>query len=52
MFSKDNEFVGYENFQNEVFEYLLAVMHEFDLKVFQQPAGHDLLELSGANQSD
>jgi len=52
MFSKDNEFVGYENFQNEVFEYLLAVMHEFDLKVFQQPAGHDLLELSGAKQSD
>jgi miniconductance mechanosensitive channel len=47
MFSKDNKFVGYETFQNEIFEHLFAIINEFDLKVFQQPAGHDLLELSG-----
>ena len=52
MFSKDKEFIGYENFQNEVFEHLLAIMNEFDLKVFQQPAGHDLLELSGTKLAD
>jgi miniconductance mechanosensitive channel len=46
LFSKDNQFIGYETFQNEIFEYLLAIINEFDLKVFQQPTGHDLLELS------
>ena len=40
----------YETFQNEVFEHLLAVINEFDLKVYQQPTGHDLLELSGASK--
>jgi len=52
MFSKDNKFIGYENFQNEIFEHLLAILSEFDLKVFQEPSGHDLLELSGTKQTD
>ena len=47
LFSKDSRFYGYETFQNEIFEHLLAILNEFDLHVFQQPAGHDLLELSG-----
>ncbi|MBA4321367.1 MAG: mechanosensitive ion channel protein MscS [Odoribacter sp.] len=47
LFSKDNQFMGYETFQNEIIEHLLAIINEFELKVFQQPTGNDLLELSG-----
>jgi miniconductance mechanosensitive channel len=50
VFSNDSKMVGYETFQNEVFEHLFAVMNEFDLKVYQEPTGHDLLELSGVNK--
>jgi miniconductance mechanosensitive channel len=45
-FSLNNQMVPYENVQSEIFEHLLAIMNEFGLKVFQQPTGDDLLELS------
>ena len=45
-FSLNNQMVPYENIQSEIFEHLLAIMSEFGLKVFQQPTGDDLLELS------
>ena len=45
-FSLNNLMVPYENIQSEIFEHLLAIMSEFGLKVFQQPTGDDLLELS------
>jgi miniconductance mechanosensitive channel len=41
-FSKLSQFTSYENVQSEIFEHLIAVLKEFGLKVFQQPAGHDL----------
>ena len=34
--------VPYENLQSEVFEYILAKLPEFGLKVFQSPSGNDL----------
>ena len=52
LFSTDSQFMGYENFQNEILEHLLAIISEFELKVFQQPTGHDLLELSGTKRAD
>jgi miniconductance mechanosensitive channel len=51
VFSNDRGFIGYENFQNEIFEHLLAMIPEFELKVFQEPSGHDLLELSEKNRN-
>jgi miniconductance mechanosensitive channel len=42
LFAKDTQFVPYENFQSEMMEHLLAIMNEFELKVFQQPSGEDL----------
>jgi len=45
-FSKLNQFISYENVQSEIFEHLIAVLNEFSLKVFQQPTGHDLKDLS------
>jgi miniconductance mechanosensitive channel len=46
---KINQFVTFENIQSEVFEHLFAIMNEFELRIFQQPTGEDLLTLSGKN---
>jgi miniconductance mechanosensitive channel len=46
-FTTDNSWVPYENIQSEIFEHLLAIMQEFDLKVYQQTTADDILELSG-----
>jgi len=43
-YTADNAFVPYENIQSEIFEHLLAMLKEFDLRVYQQPTGQDLLE--------
>jgi miniconductance mechanosensitive channel len=32
----------YERIQGDVFDYLLAVMPEFGLQVYQQPSGADM----------
>jgi miniconductance mechanosensitive channel len=42
LFARDTQMVPYENMQSEIVEHLLAIMDEFDLKVFQQPTGNDL----------
>ena len=39
--------VNYEHLQAEVFEYILAIMPQFGLKIFQSPTGNDLKELTG-----
>jgi miniconductance mechanosensitive channel len=41
VFSKDKVWANYEAIQADIFDHLLAVTHEFDLHVFQQPAGTD-----------
>jgi miniconductance mechanosensitive channel len=46
LFTKNNQFVPYENIQSEIIEHLLAIMSEFGLKAFQQPTGDDLQILS------
>jgi miniconductance mechanosensitive channel len=46
MFTKETQFVHYENLQSEIIEHLLAIMHEFGLKIFQQPSEEDLHILS------
>jgi miniconductance mechanosensitive channel len=51
-FTVNNQFTPYENIQSEIFEHLLAIMNEFDLKVFQHPTGDDLLSVSKLNLSN
>ena len=41
VFSKDKVWANYEAIQADIFDHLLAVIHEFDLSAFQQPAGID-----------
>ena len=43
-FSADTAWVRYEHLQAEVFDHILAMLHLFDLKVFQSPTGLDLKE--------
>lgn len=40
-FSVEQEVVNYENIQSEIFEHILAILPEFDLKIFQRPSGDD-----------
>ncbi|MFN2135303.1 MAG: mechanosensitive ion channel family protein [Candidatus Promineifilaceae bacterium] len=40
-FTDTVEWVAYENIQAEIFDHLLAVLPHFDLRIFQQPSGHD-----------
>jgi miniconductance mechanosensitive channel len=42
MFTKNTEFISYENLQSEIIEHLLAIMNEFGLNAFQQPADDEL----------
>ncbi len=41
-FSADTAWLRYEHLQAEVFDHILAMLHIFDLKVFQSPTGQDL----------
>jgi miniconductance mechanosensitive channel len=46
-FSSRVDLNTFENVQSEILEHLLAVMKEFDLKVFQAPTGEELVSLTG-----
>jgi len=41
-FSNDIDWGAYENLQGDIFDHLLAVAPEFDLRVFQHPSGRDI----------
>ena len=45
-FSADTAWLKYEHLQAEVFDHVLAIMHTFDLKVFQSPTGLDFQKLN------
>jgi miniconductance mechanosensitive channel len=45
-FSADTAWLKYEHLQAEVFDHVLAMMHTFDLKVFQSPTGLDIQKLN------
>ena len=45
VFSKDQRWVQYEGIQSDVFDHIIAVVYEFDLRVFQQPTGQDVAGL-------
>lgn len=45
-FSADTAWLKYEHLQAEVFDHVLAMLHVFDLKVFQSPTGLDFKKLN------
>lgn len=42
VFSNDIEWANYEGIQADIFDHVLAILPEFDLRVFQSPNGHDV----------
>jgi miniconductance mechanosensitive channel len=49
VFSNDQEWAKYEDNQSDIFDHILAVIPEFDLRVFQQPTGRDFSNLNKNN---
>lgn len=41
-FTKDTAWVSHESVAADIFDHVLAIIPEFDLRVFQNPSGHDL----------
>ena len=41
VFSNDTDWASYEKIQSDIFDHLLSVVSEFELKVFQNPSGSD-----------
>jgi miniconductance mechanosensitive channel len=46
VFCKDKVWANYEAIQADIFDHILAVVPEFDLRVFQEPTGGDFREFS------
>lgn len=44
-FSSDIEWAKYEAIQSDIFDHILAVIHQFDLEIFQNPSGSDFKKL-------
>jgi len=47
VFCKDKVWANYEAIQADIFDHILAIVPEFDLRVFQNPSGSDFREFTG-----
>ena len=47
-FTNDIRWVRYEGIQSDIFDHLLAILPEFDLRVFQNPGGADFRVLAAS----
>ena len=45
VFSNKTDWIEYERIQSDIFDHLLAIVSEFDLKIFQNPSGSDFENL-------
>jgi len=50
-FTRDTAWVNYENLQADLFDHLLAILPDFDLRAFQNPSGRDIAQLAGHAES-
>jgi miniconductance mechanosensitive channel len=47
-FTNDTAWANYEGIQGDIFDHLIAVLPEFGLEAFQEPAGRDFARLGGS----
>ncbi|HGY54918.1 MAG TPA: mechanosensitive ion channel family protein [Caldithrix abyssi] len=47
LFTNDIRWKNYEAIQADIFDHLLAVIHQFDLRIFQNPTGNDFRRIRG-----
>jgi miniconductance mechanosensitive channel len=53
VYCNDTAWAHYEDVQADIFDHILSVVPEFDLRVFQSPSGYDLTELQiGINRKE
>ncbi len=45
-FTDGTEWVHYEGLQSDIFDHLIAVLPQFDLRVYQLPTGHDIKKIN------
>ncbi|MGZ2371134.1 mechanosensitive ion channel family protein [Ancylomarina sp. YFZ004] len=45
VFSNDQEWANYEAIQSDIFDHILAIVPEFNLRIFQNPTGDDFKRL-------
>jgi miniconductance mechanosensitive channel len=45
VFSNITQWVGYESVQSDIFDHVLAIIPEFELRVFQDPTGEDFCKI-------
>lgn len=45
-FTRDTIWVNYEGVQSDIFDHILAVAGEFDLRIFQNPSGNDIKNIN------
>lgn len=45
VFSNDQRWAEYESIQADIFDHVLAILPEFELRVFQNPSGYDFANL-------
>ena len=46
VFCKDKVWANYEGIQSDIFDHILSIVPEFDLRIYQNPTGYDLRELT------
>jgi miniconductance mechanosensitive channel len=46
VFTKDTNWAVHESVQADIFDHILAVVDEFDLRVAQDPTGYDLRQVT------
>lgn len=44
-FTSDTAWISYEGVQSDIFDHILAVAREFDLRIFQAPSGYDVANI-------
>jgi len=47
-FTSTTDWNAYEGIQGDIFDHLIAILPEFDLRLFQQPSGSDMRQLGTA----
>ncbi len=45
-FTNTTNWVEYENIQSDIFDHILSIAEEFGLRLFQNPTGHDMKQIS------
>lgn len=45
-YSQNKQLIEYESIQSDIFDHILAIIPEFELRVFQSPSGNDIHDIS------